>query len=149
MKRNGSSYSWLSITQIRRKTKRWNKFVQGNESSSYRMWKFCSEGSFTLKVVCEWDSLILRSSIFWIFKLSRVNCVYDFPKFFSSVTSFKNIWRVDFCSSFFSSVVVKIARHLVRKHSLNKSFRKQNWRIKINSMLNKSKFSRSEESSKM
>ena len=53
MKRNGSSYSWLSITQIWRKTKRWNKFVQGNESSSYRMWKFCSEGSFALKVVCE------------------------------------------------------------------------------------------------
>ena len=28
--------------------------------------------------------------------------------FFSPVTSFKNIWRIHFCSSFFSSIVVKI-----------------------------------------
>ena len=41
--------------------------------------------------------------------------------FFSSVTSFKDISRVDFCSSFFSSIVVKIERHLVRKQSMSKS----------------------------
>ena len=115
IKINKSSYIWLSITQIRRKTKRWNEFFQGNESLSYRIWNFCSESSLAFKVVQEIFnlifkrlSLILRSSIFWIFKLSRVNRVNEFPHFIPSVTSFKNIWRVGSCSSFFSSIVVKI-----------------------------------------
>ena len=44
--RNGSSYSWLLITQIPKRDKVIirikHKFVQGNERSSYQMWFFIS-----------------------------------------------------------------------------------------------------------
>ena len=78
MKRNRSSYSWLSITQIRRKTEWWNKSVQGNESLSYRMWKFCSKGSFALKVVCAIVWFYLKS---WIFEYSNYQELTVFMNF--------------------------------------------------------------------
>ena len=91
--------------------------------------------------------MILRSSIFLIFQLSRVNCVYEFPNFFLSNIVQKYL-KSYFCSSFLTSIVVKI-EYLVRQHKLCKSSRKQNWRIKVKSMFKKGKFSRSEESSKI
>ena len=126
MKRNGSSYSWLSITQIQRKTKWWHKFVQGNESSSYRMWKFCSEGSFALNVVCEivqffeylnyWELTVFMN--FQIFPVSK-----NLQKYLKS-------WLL---LLFFSSIVVKIEVSR-KKYSLFQSSRKQNWRIKVHSI---------------
>ena len=85
------------------------------------------------------------SSIFWICKLLRVNCVYEFPIFFLQIysTSSKNSWRDDFRSSFSSSIAVKIEASS-KKCGLSKSPRKQNCRIKVHSMFNKGTFSMSE-----
>ena len=89
----------------------------------------------------------LRSSIFWIFKLSRVNWVYAFLNFFPSYIFQKNLKSWFF--SLFLFINCDKNRHLVKKRSLSKSSRKQNWRIKVHSMFNWGKLSRSMESSKM
>ena len=102
-----------------------HKFVLGNKSLRYLnviFCKFCWEGSFALKVVCE---------IVWFygvqfFEYSSYRELTVFMNFciFSSVTSVKNIWRVDFCSSLFESTVVKIEafskKELYLSHQRNK-----------------------------
>ena len=49
----------------------------------------------------------------------------------------------------FMILVEILVKNLVKKHSLSKSPRKQNWRIKVHSMLNKGKLLRLQESSKI
>ena len=109
MKRNGDCSSWLLITQINRGTRQllgWNtnliKAMIVRVVKCVIFYKFCSKG-FVFKV----DNLILKSSIFWIFKLWE-SIVFTNFQFFFSVPSFKNISRVDFCASFFSLNWIKV-----------------------------------------
>ena len=109
MKGNANNRSWLSITKIERGTRQllgWNtnllKAMIVRVVKCVIFYKFRSEG-FVFKV----DNLILKSSIFWIFKLWESIVFMNF-QFFFSVTSFKNISRVDFCASFFSLNWIKV-----------------------------------------
>ena len=45
-----------------------------------RVIKFCSKGSSKGSLISEMSSEFEGSYIFWVFKLSRANSVYDFPK---------------------------------------------------------------------
>ena len=42
--------------------------------------EFCAEGSSEVSLISEMSSEFVWSSIFWVFKLSRVNSVNEFPK---------------------------------------------------------------------
>ena len=42
--------------------------------------EFCAEGSSEVSLICEMSSEFVWNSIFWVFKLSRVNIVNEFPK---------------------------------------------------------------------
>ena len=43
--------------------------------------EFCAEGSSEVRLISEMSSEFVWSSISWVFKLSRVNSVNEFPKF--------------------------------------------------------------------
>ena len=42
--------------------------------------EFFAEGSSEVSLICEMSSEFVWNSIFWVFKLSRVNSVNEFPK---------------------------------------------------------------------
>ena len=57
--------------------------------SKVDFWRFCPEGTseIVLFLECLQQSFVLSSLIFWVFKLSRVNCVYESPKFSPQILS--------------------------------------------------------------
>ena len=73
------------------------------------MYRLCSD---TSKIVWFLECLqqgVLWSSIFWVFKLSRVNFCYEFPKFPPQIwENFLKILEEWIFPSFSSSIVVQI-----------------------------------------
>ena len=89
---------------------------------------FVQKGAVMGSLISDMSSEFVWSSIFWVFKLLRVNSVNKFPKTFSSTLSkiLQNTWRIDFYL-FLTSIVVKIETSS-KKRSPSKSSRKQNQR---------------------
>ena len=83
----------------------------GFETTNLSFFRFCSEGTnervWFLKCL---QQRLLCSSLFWVFKLLVVNCVYEFPKnYFSNLGEIlQNYLKNCLFLSFSSSVVVKI-----------------------------------------
>ena len=97
-----------------------------------------------------WLLKCFQSSVFWIFKLSRVNSVYEFPKLSPQlqIKSFKNSWRIDFF--FFLIISCGKNRNIYEKKcSLRQSSREQKRKKRVHSMFTRGKLSRPEESSKI
>ena len=79
--------------KIRRGT-RWSlgqniKFVQGIRVRVIEcklLLKFCSKGNSERVWFLEWiQQRLVEGQFFWLFKLSRVNCVYEFPQFYPQI----------------------------------------------------------------
>ena len=87
--------------------------------------EFCAEGSNEGSLISKMSSEFVWSSIFWVFKLQRVNSVNEFPKTFSStlIKILQKTWRIAF-HLFLTSIVVKIDTSN-KNCSLSKSSRKQ------------------------
>ena len=87
--KNWSSYRWLLITQNLKKDKviitikHENYSIQWEfESSNMNFFRFCLEGTSERVRFLEFHQQgFVCISSFWVFKLSRVNCVYKFASF--------------------------------------------------------------------
>ena len=107
--------------------------------------KKCSrQGKFHLSninfVRVFWLLKCFQSSVFWIFKLSRVNSVYEFPKLSPQlqIKSFKNSWRIDFF--FFLIISCGKNRNIYEKKcSLRQSSREQKRKKRVHSMFTRGK----------
>ena len=79
---------WFSITQNPNRNKEIirikRKTFQDNESLSYQIWisiDFLHEGPVKYFDFLEYlQQGFVWSSLFWVFKLKRVYCVYEFPR---------------------------------------------------------------------
>ena len=98
---------------------------------------FAHKGSSDGSLISEMSSEFVRSLIFQVFKLSRTNSVYEFPKLSLQLYVKSPNPSIPFFPLSHHQLWYK-QRHLVKKCSISKSSRKQKWR-KFHSLFTRGK----------